>query len=290
MPGANCVSKEARYNLHKPWRASELFGNIDTAVIQLTPAQRSANQCEFWRSVCSEHDARHFYRHLLLSGLALPWKLQEFLPGWLADEVNHARGFKILYRTLYGASFDEMEDALRRRTIEFGHLEEFFADLPSLCLLFAFDELITSRDYLVRVSFYDQLGLPAAEEFIRRLVHDETQHFRAAMKVLVEYCQPEVKTAEAILMRIIDVDVAQDTYRGTFVLDHANSEFPFNKDDLTRLANRGILPHLRHARQLPTAFLGLDMMLSAGSDNSLLAALDPTLSPSGERSDAVTRA
>jgi hypothetical protein len=204
----------------------------------------------FWRSICSEHDARHFYRHLISVGLDLPWNFQDFLAGWLADEVNHARGFKIVYRSLYGTSFEQIEEELQRRSIDFGSIEEFFEDLFSVCLLFAYDELVTTRVYQLSVPFYDEWHTEIGSEWIRRLVYDEAQHFKAVMKVIFEHCRGEFGRAEKTLSRIIEVDLSQDQYRGTFVLDHVCPEFPFGKDDLESLVQRSIVAPLRKSRPL----------------------------------------
>jgi rubrerythrin len=235
--------------LRKHWKAAELFSGISAEMLQLSDLEKAANQSIFWRSICSEHDARHFYRRLMTHGPELPWKLEEFLPTWLADEVNHARGFKILYHNLYGMSVEDIESSLQTRVIDFAHIEEFFSSLLSLCLLFAYDELVTTRVYYQSIPFYEQLGFPAASEWIRRLVYDETQHFRAVMKILTEHCQHEIDRAESLLMRIIEVDLGQDEYRGTFVLDHACPEFPFSRDDLVKLVRQGILLRLHRSPQ-----------------------------------------
>jgi hypothetical protein len=77
-------------------------------------------------------------------------------------------------------------------------------------------------------------------------VYDEAQHFRAVMKVMFEYCREETRYAETILSRIIEVDLSQDDYRGTFVLDHVCPEFPFGKAALEALVQRSILTPLRN--------------------------------------------
>ena len=246
----NMPPGKARVPAHKlrlPWKATELFAGFETVTLHMPEQERSANRSIFWRSICSEHDARHFYRHLINNGPELPWKMQDFLAGWLADEVNHARGFKILYHSLYGTSFDDIEKELHRRTIDFSQLAEFFGDLRSACLLFAYDELVTTRVYQLSIPFYERLGVTATNEWIRRLVYDEARHFRAMMRVIYEYCRDDILRTERMLTRIIDVDLAQDEYRGTFVLDHACPEFPFTKSNLGELVRRGIIAPLRNS-------------------------------------------
>jgi hypothetical protein len=125
-------------SLHVPWRATDLLKDLKPGDIRLDSADKEMQEPIFWRSICSEHDARHFYLHLLGSNLSLPWQFEDFLARWLADEADHARAFKILYQNIYGTSFDEIESSLRKRTIDFTHVQEFFDDLQSLCLLFAY--------------------------------------------------------------------------------------------------------------------------------------------------------
>jgi len=231
--------------LRQPWNAAELLSGTEQYIAALPDAERRASQDMMWSSICSEHDARHFYRQLLTAGPTLPWKMQDFLATWLADEVNHARGFKILYRALYDRSFEEIEQALQARAIDFSHMEELFDDLLSICLLFAYDELVTTRVYQANIPFYARFGSSALDEWIRRLVYDESQHYKAGMSIIVEYCREELPHSERILKKVIDIDLGQTDYRGTFVLDHVCPEFPFERAQLESLARRGILYRLR---------------------------------------------
>ena len=246
MQGTSDTRKIPTSRLRLPWKAASLLADFNETTLRLQPEERAQNQDMFWRSICSEHDARHFYRHLINAGPALPWSFQDFLAGWLADEVNHARGFKIVYRSIYGVSFEEIERELQDRSIDFSRIEEFFQDLQSACLLFAYDELVTTRVYQLSIPFYDGLQTQVGSEWIRRLVYDEAQHFRAVMKVLFEHCSGTSQHAEKTLCRIIEIDLSQPEYRGTFVLDHVCPEFPFGKRDLEALVQRCIVAPLRN--------------------------------------------
>lgn len=251
MDIAHALDSKARLRI--PWNAADLFTDLKPGDIRIDSADKERQEPMFWRSICSEHDARHFYRHLLGSGISLPWQFEDFLARWLADEVNHARGFKILYRSIYGISFDEIEDSLRKRAIDFSHVQEFFNDLQSLCLLFAYDELVTAQVYRRSIPFYEALGFVLSDEWARRLVFDESQHFSAVMNVLLQCCDRDVDRAEATLMRIIDIDLQQKEYSGTFVLDHSCPEFPFGRTELVSMSRRAILRRLRasNSRSLP---------------------------------------
>lgn len=223
------------------WSSERLLHGIGVGHIGLSLNERTTNEGLLWRSICSEHDARHFFRHLITVGPQLPWKMHDFLAGWLADEVNHARGFKILYEKIYGVPPDEIEERLARRPIDFSHLNEFFGSLFKTCILFAYDELVTTHVYECSMDVFRQWGVPIVTEWTRRLVHDEARHYRALMGIMREYCAEEVGLAEQFVARVIDVDLAQTDYRGTFVLDHTCPEFPFNRQDLVRMSRRAIV-------------------------------------------------
>jgi hypothetical protein len=224
-----------------PWSSEHLLRDVSAGHIKLSSKERRASEGLLWRSICSEHDARHFFRQLITVGPPLPWKMQEFLAGWFADEVNHARGFKILYEKIYGLPPDEIEERLASRLIDFSHLAEFFGSLFSVCILFAFDELVTTHVYEMSIGFFRQWGIPTVTEWSRRLVRDEARHYRTVMGIVREYCAAEAPLAEDLLARVIDVDLAQTDYHGTFVLDHTCAEFPFNRDDLVRMSRRAIV-------------------------------------------------
>jgi hypothetical protein len=243
MDAAHSFESKAA-SLRAPESATDLLKNLKPRDIRLDSLDKETQEPMFWRSICSEHDARHFYRHLLESRISLPWQFEDFLPRWLADEVNHARAFKILYRSIYGTSFDEIESALRKRAIDFSPVQEFFDDLQSLCLLFAYDELVTTQVYRRSIPFYEALGFVSSGKWARRLVFDEAQHFSAVMNVLMQYCDRDADRAEATLMRIIDVDLQQEEYGGTFVLDHSCPEFPFGRAELVSMSRKAILRKL----------------------------------------------
>lgn len=238
-------SRPAQRNAHAAflsmWNSTELLGKVRSSDIGISAESREMLRPMFWRSICSEHDARYFHHHLIQSGIPLPWELDDFLARWLWDEVNHAKGFKILYHQIYGEPFDQIESKLRERKIDFGHIEEFFEDLTSVCTLFAFDELVTTRIYHSSIPFYESLGFIGASEWARRLVFDESQHFSSVMNVMTNYCGDELFRVEGILARIIDVDLQQHSYSGTFVLDHSCPEFPFNRAELMRMCDSAIV-------------------------------------------------
>jgi hypothetical protein len=221
--------------------AEEVFGNLRAGQFALSEQQREQSRDELWRSVCSEHDARHFHRHLNTVISDVPWRVQEFLVRWLADEYNHARGFKMLFGTLYDIDLDSIEAALAQRQISFDHLEEFFSDIESAALLLAYDELVTVHVYRYSVPFYDSLGARTpGPRWIRQLIRDEARHFRGIMNFL-QTTRLDAHRAAAVLQRIVDADVAQSAYSGTFVLDHTCPEFPFSRSDLLGMCHRAIV-------------------------------------------------
>lgn len=227
-----------------PWSSERLLRNVSADDIKLSLQERRASEGLLWRSICSEHDARHFFRELITVGPKLPWKMQDFLAKWFADEVNHARGFKILYEKLYRLPREAIEERLATRPIDFSHLVEFFGSLFAVCILFAYDELVTTHVYERSAGFFKQWGVPAVTEWGRKLVHDEASHYRALMSIMREYCADQATLAEGLLIRVIDVDLAQADYHGTFVLDHTCPEFPFNRAELVTISQRAIVSGL----------------------------------------------
>ncbi|OGT36643.1 MAG: hypothetical protein A3F11_11575 [Gammaproteobacteria bacterium RIFCSPHIGHO2_12_FULL_37_14] len=167
--------------------------------------------------------------------------LNDFLSEWLSDEINHAHAFQILYHHIYHESQDSISQRLVSRQTNFSMIDEFFSDLPSTCLLLAYDELITTHVYHQSIDFYDKLGSTMFSEFIRRLKYDEAKHYFGIISIVKDQFSGKRALAESLLNKIIQVDDAMDDYYGTFVLDHACPEFPLSKSNIMMLCEKIIL-------------------------------------------------
>lgn len=225
----------------KKWCALDMLSELDPSSFMLTMEQKKELEPMFWHSICTEYDARHFYRQLNNANFLPSQALEVFLGRWLEDEINHANGFKRIYSLIYGVSEKKIDEKLAERQVDFTALEEFFVNEKSLCLLLAYDELVTTHVYNHSIPFYENLGKPILSHWIRQLKYDEAQHFTSIIKVSSHH---DMSDAENIIMRIIDVDAAMTDYHGTFVLDHACPEFPFSREEIVDLCQRVILRKL----------------------------------------------
>jgi hypothetical protein len=205
-----------------PWKSEEVLSGITRAQLTL-PLEREAYRPILWNDLCSEFDAELMWDHLQTLELSFSAEFHQVIGLWRRDEANHCRGFLRLYELVYGDAQDVLLERLRQRTPDFAPLEPFFADEVSVCALFAFDEIATSRSYADDFAFYDKFGVPALGQWIRKVSRDEGIHFGNFVRLIQR--QPGARDIAAITAAILEHDRNQHQYAATFVLDHTGPQF-----------------------------------------------------------------
>ena len=225
--------------------AHTLLEGITHSDISLSPEEKYCNEEMFWHSTCTEYDSKRFYKKIKLSKLKISHPLELFLNKWLQDEISHANGFIKIYSTIYNQDEVFVREKLDSRLSDFSMIDDFFEDEFKLCLLLAYDEIVTTHVYHRSIPFYENIGSSKFGLWIKRIKTDEARHFVGVIKILQKYHGSRRSEVEKILNEIIKIDSNIEEYKATFVLDHSCPEFPLSQDELTSICVKTILMKLR---------------------------------------------
>lgn len=229
---------------YAPWktRGLDLIASLAKDDITLDPIVREEYKAVLWRSICSEYDSINFFNKIK-SQKNIPYSsdFKIFLEKWLKDEEMHTEGFKKIYNLTYGDTYQEIEGQLRERTADFTHIEEFLDDEFKICLLLAYDEIVTAHVYERSMSFYQEVEGSMIPQWIKKVKYDEVKHFLGVIDVINTRHNGKAASVEKILMKIVDVDMNLKEYEGTFVLDHSCPEFPLTKNEIINICIKTIL-------------------------------------------------
>ncbi len=197
--------------------------------VRCSREQARAFEPRLWMDLVAEYDARLLEAELARRASELDQPFSEefglFLKAWSLDEAKHADGLARLYRLVMGVTQEELDDRLRQRTGNFRGFDELLDDEFQLSVLFAYDEAMSTRGYGDDIPFYASLGPPAFGKLLRHLKNDEAVHYANAVELLGTRFPDRAGDVPEVMAKIIELDVAQESYEATFVLDHVSAEF-----------------------------------------------------------------
>lgn len=205
------------------------MGAIESSDVTCTPERAGEIEPRLWMDLVAEYDARlleaELARRATRRGQPYSPEFMLFLEAWALDEAKHASGLAMLYRLVTGVGQAELDERLGARTGQFGAFDEILDDEFQLAVLFAYDEAMSTRGYSDDIPFYASLGPPAFASLLRHLKNDEAVHYANAVELLSTRFSDRVDEVPGVMAKIVDLDVHQETYEGTFVLDHVSAEF-----------------------------------------------------------------
>lgn len=203
------------------WDALALLDGVTRGAIRASHDYLEEQRDDIWRDLYAEYDARHFMMRVQ-RGPALEQSplFRQLIQLWWQDEKHHAQGFARLYRLFFGRSEIDLYDELSLRRADFTRIDHLMDDPFSVCVLLAFDELVTTSAYRHDLQFYRGLGVPAFDGWVRNLVADEARHYSNAVKVLKAEHAGRLDEAPALIDELVRLDRSPDPYQATFVLDH----------------------------------------------------------------------
>ncbi len=205
------------------------MGSVVASDVRCTPEQGLEFEPRLWMDLVAEYDARlleaELARRAALRGQPYSAEFMLFLGAWALDEAKHASGLATLYCLVTGVARPDLDDRLRARAGKFAGFDEILDDEFQLAVLFAYDEAMSTRGYSEDIPFYASLGPPAFEELLRHLKNDEAVHYANAVELLAARFSDRVDEVPAVMGAIVELDVQQESYEGTFVLDHVSAEF-----------------------------------------------------------------
>jgi len=173
-----------------------------------------------WHEMCSEYDARRLAEHLRKSRVELSKEYRYFQRAWLRDENHHYLGFRHLYSTMYDVSSVALARLVRARASGFSGLSPFLENEFRLCVLLAYDEMVTARAYAADFPIYDSLGDKRLSMWIRGVCRDESLHCRNMVELLRLRYPVQLQDIPPMLDELASFDSGAEEYTGTFVLDH----------------------------------------------------------------------
>ena len=89
-----------------------------------------------------------------------------------------------------------------------------------ICLLIAYDEILTTKSYATDHELYLSFGHPAFFEWIKQVTRDEAYHFHNAMEVIRLRHSNRINEIPETIELMLNWDLQKNEYAGTFVLDH----------------------------------------------------------------------
>jgi hypothetical protein len=177
-------------------------------------------QDNLWHEICSEFDAARLAAYVLRAHVPLSDAFRGFETEWLSDERRHYLGFRHLYSTMYRISCDVVAARVEARPSSFDRLSSFLTDEFHLCVLLAYDEIVTARAYAEDFAIYDAFGDCNVSTWIRQVCRDEAKHFLGITRILRSCHAARLTELPRALDHLVAYDTSGMEYVGEFVLDH----------------------------------------------------------------------
>lgn len=215
--------------LSRSWDSLEMLGKLGREDITLPQSQVDQKKDFFLHAAYTEFDADNFCKHLNTLAITFSDEFKLFERVWRKDELNHYIGFRYLYSILYGSTVEEVGKIIETRKYDFSRIEPFFRDEFTICLLIAFDEILTAKGYGSEQNLYASLGSQTFSEWFKLVTMDEAYHFRNIMEVIRLKHSDRINEIPTLIERFIEWDVMRNDYSSTFVLDHDYYSLEFIK-------------------------------------------------------------
>lgn len=208
-----------------PWHTDELIGQVRRNEIQLDHSIIDEVQHGLWNDLCSEYDAENFCNYLKTSGIPLSEDFKAFEYVWRRDEFNHYLGFRKIYSLLYDIPEEQLKNEVENRPVNFDPLQSMLEDEFKICLLIAYDEIATTKNYASEYEFYASFGPGSFLRWIKNVTRDEAYHFNNCMELIGKNFRNRIDEIPPLVDSFINWDLNGEEYQGTFILDHDGPYF-----------------------------------------------------------------
>ena len=161
------------------WKPADVFRGVHRGSVTGV-SQKTLDEFEpiLWNDLTSEYDSHLLNRRVLDNPAKFSDEFVSFLEPWLADETNHYLGQRQIYSIFFGESVESIEARTKARVSDFSGIEPFLEDEFKLCLLLAYDEIVSTYAYHRDIPFYASLGAEPFNEWIVRIKRDEATHIQ----------------------------------------------------------------------------------------------------------------
>lgn len=214
VPTSNFIPKSIS------WDSSTFLIGLNRSDILLTEKFIQEKEEFFLHAAYTEFDAENLCRHLEKMNYDFSPEFLAFEKVWRRDEWNHYLGFRFLYSIMYNQTQEDIAEIIEKRPSDFTSLSAFFKDEFFICLLIAFDEILTTKSYTSEYGLYKSFGHPSFLKWIKAVTRDESYHFYNAMEVIRIRHRRRIHEIPTIIDSFVSYDLNRNGYQGTFVLDH----------------------------------------------------------------------
>jgi hypothetical protein len=203
------------------WSAHELLGGVTTDHVTASPELRRAVRRNLWGDMCAEYDSEHLWQHLNTGGFDFSTEFRSALAEWRSDERNHYVGLRHICSTMYDVAEEEIDTEMTDRRADFSAIQGFLTDEFRICVVLAYDELVSSRGYRLFFDSFGKFGPPQYSQWVRWACRDEAWHYQNFLDV-IRMVHPNRLPGVAGVIREIEAYESSPamTYHGTFLLDH----------------------------------------------------------------------
>ena len=111
------------------------------------------------------------------------------------------------------------------RTADFSPIEGYLQDEFTICMVLAYDELVTANSCRMDFPLFGAFGDARFLRWIRLVARDEAFHFLNILDVIRRQHAQRIPDAVDVLKRLRRYDGAGHPYLSTFVMDHDPNRF-----------------------------------------------------------------
>jgi len=215
------------------WNSMDFLKGLSRKDIELSDEFLNENKDSFLFATYTEFDAKNLSRHLDSLDINFTPEFMAFKKFWKRDEENHYTGFRYIYSIMFNEEEEKVANVIESRPYNFGNLKDFLHDEFTICLLIAYDEILTTKAYSSERKLYSSLGNAAFYDWMRKVTIDEAFHFHNIMEVIRLRHSHRILEIPRIVTSLVNLDLERNNYEGTFVMDHESYFFDFLKSGVS---------------------------------------------------------
>ncbi|KDM66227.1 hypothetical protein ACIDI_64c00010 [Acidiphilium sp. JA12-A1] len=192
-----------------------------------TPELKEKVRHDLWGDMCAEHDAENLWDHICnKSGLTYSKEFLAAMHEWRIDEQNHYIGLRQICSYMYEVGQDEIDHQLDQRKPDFGPISHFISDEFKICVVLAYDELVSARGYKMFVEEFKQFGPKEYVTWVLNASRDEALHYQNFLDVAKVVHHGTRAAVDEIMRDIVLYETNPEmTYNATFLMDHTEETF-----------------------------------------------------------------
>lgn len=212
----------------RAWESADLLRGLSPGDVGVRGDALSAPRQLFEFDMYTEYDSEHFCQYLERRQQAGAQFSPEFLAFervWRRDERNHYLGYRRLLAICGGPSEEVSHERMLARSANFAPIEQYLEDEFMICIVLAYDELVTANSCRMDFGLFAAFGDPRFLRWIRLVARDEAYHFLNILDVVRLRHAHRIRQVPGLLARLRQYDGGGNPYMSTFVMDHDPGRF-----------------------------------------------------------------